>query len=802
MATKRIDIQAEPFQWDFYTALNRFPGAIAGWGSGKTMWALMKGDLLSRFYKNNLGVVIRSKFTDLRDCFDDKTEILTDSGWMFFDDLDGNEKVLSLNPDGSADYRPIISVIRQQYTGKMKYFDGGCNFCVTPNHALYISRPTCDNSKKAKTEFNLCKVEDISQKFFYMKRDFKWLGTELDSIDLIPTRAQAKSYTFNGDLWLEFLGWFISEGDAYHHKTRKTWWIKIAQSRTKNPENYESIRVLLEKMGITPTCVDDGIVFGSRAVGEHLVLNCGKMAWGKCLPDYLKMATPRQIRIFLDSYGKGDGYFFGNGYRYNTTSKQLADDIQEIIAKSGSHSKIHIRDNIGKRSYIVDHWATTQHLDYLIIESSNKLKTYDTGVNTEEIEDIDYNGMIYCVTTEPYHTIYVRRNGSCYWSGNSTMKDFTKWTGKHIPQGTKEAHYANGSVILFRHAKELSGLQNVNLGWGYMEQAEEFPTDTQFQLLRGRLRRELEVDEEYWSTLEAAGGIHDFLLFMKENVLRQIIPVANANGHNWMWKMFIKSPKEGFSCMQATSFDNKANLPKDFIADLRRMEVDSPAKFKQYVMNCHDEVDLDACYYIAIMNAMRANNHICHVSHDPSVKVYVSFDIGLDCTAMWFRQTVRGRRNVIDYYENTGKFVAHYGRILDSKGYSYAKMILPHDGRSRSKVSGESYKKALEDLGYDVIVNKRIEKDVGINIVADALPSLYFDEVKCKDGLEALDHYRREYDEENRIYKEKPLHDWSSHPADSMKEMCQADKAGLLGSTTGATTEQIKKWSNKYRRTG
>jgi hypothetical protein len=386
---------------------------------------------------------------------------------------------------------------------------------------------------------------------------------------------------------------------------------------------------------------------------------------------------------------------------------------------------------------------------------------------------------------------------------DSTMKDFTKWTGKHIPQGTKEAKYANGSTILFRHAKELSVLQNVNLGWGYIEQAEEFPTDTQFQLLRGRLRRELEIDEDYWAVIEKAGGIHDFLLSMCKNPLRQIMPVANAHGHNWLWKMFIKSPQEGYSCMQATSFDNEANLPADFIADLRRMEVDSPAKFKQYVMNCHDEVDLDACYYVSKMNQLRANGHICHIPYDPSVRVHLSFDIGLDCTAVWFLQIVRGKRNVIDYYENTGKFVDHYAKILDSRGYNYGKVILPHDAKARSKVSGESYKKALEDLGYDVVVNARIGKDIGINIVGDTLLSLYFDENKCKDGLEALDHYRREYDEENRVYKEIPLHDWASHPADSLKELCQRLKTGGLSSSGSSITKSlINKWSDKYRRTG
>ncbi len=238
------------------------------------------------------------------------------------------------------------------------------------------------------------------------------------------------------------------------------------------------------------------------------------------------------------------------------------------------------------------------------------------------------------------------------------------------------------------------------------------------------------------------------------------------------------------------------------IADWRRMEVDSPAKYKQFVMNCHDEVDLDACYYVALMNQLRANEHICRVPHDPSVRTHLSLDIGLDCTAIWFLQIVKGQKRLIDYYENTGKFVDHYARILDSKGYNYGTVVLPHDGRARSKVSGESYAKALRDLDYKVIVNPRIAKDIGINIVADAMPSLYFDEDKCKDGIEAIDHYRREYDEENRQYGENPLHDWASHPADSLKEMCQALKAGLLGSSASVTTSQIKNWQKQYARTG
>lgn len=388
---------------------------------------------------------------------------------------------------------------------------------------------------------------------------------------------------------------------------------------------------------------------------------------------------------------------------------------------------------------------------------------------------------------------------------DSTMKDFTRYTGKHIPQGTKEAHYSNGSVTLFRHAKELSGLQNVNIGWAYIEQGDEFPTDTQFQLLRGRLRRELEVDERYWSLLvQGFNGtaIPDYLQGLHDSPLRQIMTICNANGHNWAWKMFIKSPKEGYSCVQATSFDNKRNLPADFIADLRRMESDSPAKFAQFVMNSHDEVDLDACYYANTLSELRKGGQIGIVPHSPEVRVHLAADVGLDCTAIWFFQLIGRRKLFIDYYENTNKFADHYARVLDDRkklGYNYGRFLMPHDSNKREMVSKTTFSQMFRDLGYEVVTMPREKNvDFGINTVNNLLGSCWFDERRCELGLEALQHYRREYNEELKIYYEKPLHDWASHPADSMRYACRGISKGLCGVENSVTDSDIQKWSQKY----
>jgi hypothetical protein len=75
---------------------------------------------------------------------------------------------------------------------------------------------------------------------------------------------------------------------------------------------------------------------------------------------------------------------------------------------------------------------------------------------------------------------------------------------------------------------------------------------------------------------------------------RQGCIIANANGHNWIWKLWINNPpSEDFHVVQVTTFDNSDNLPQDFINDLRRMEIESPNHYKRFVMNSHEELDAD-----------------------------------------------------------------------------------------------------------------------------------------------------------------------------------------------------------------
>src|SRR5215471_6320870 len=57
----------------------------------------------------------------------------------------------------------------------------------------------------------------------------------------------------------------------------------------------------------------------------------------------------------------------------------------------------------------------------------------------------------------------------------------------------------------------------------------------------------------------------------------------------------------------------------------------------------------------------------------------------------------------------------------------------------------------------------------GVNAVRLLLPRCWFDAERCARGLEALRNYRSEWDDRRQAFRERPLHDWSSHAADAFR---------------------------------
>jgi len=261
--------------------------------------------------------------------------------------------------------------------------------------------------------------------------------------------------------------------------------------------------------------------------------------------------------------------------------------------------------------------------------------------------------------------------------------------------------------------------------------------------------------------------------------------LADRNG----WCTFIGTPKghNGFYDV----YKQAANDPAWFSQVLRASEtgllsqeelVDSARSMSrdQYEQEfeCSFEAAIQGAYYGRELAQAEREGRICSVAYDPELPVYTAWDLGYrDDTAIWWYQVVRDEVHVIDFHASSGQTVAFYGDLIRSKRYEYALHWLPHDARAKTLASGG--KSIVEQLAEFLSIGSmrivpNLDVQDGIQAARMMLPKTYFDAERCDDGLEALKQYQREYDEDKKAFRERPRHDWTSHPADAFRMLAVA----------------------------
>ena len=170
------------------------------------------------------------------------------------------------------------------------------------------------------------------------------------------------------------------------------------------------------------------------------------------------------------------------------------------------------------------------------------------------------------------------------------------------------------------------------------------------------------------------------------------------------------------------------------------------------------------------------DGRITEVPHNPHDLVNTYWDIGVhDYCSIIMAQIGRGGEiRVIDHIEDRGHGLPHYRRLLEETGYNFGRHYGPHDLAVTEFSSGISRIEAAQNLGINFRVLPRIPIEDGIHATRMMLPRCVFDRVKCRSLLDNLKHYHRSYDEKTKVFKSKPVHDFSSHSADAARYMSQA----------------------------
>lgn len=215
-------------------------------------------------------------------------------------------------------------------------------------------------------------------------------------------------------------------------------------------------------------------------------------------------------------------------------------------------------------------------------------------------------------------------------------------------------------------------------------------------------------------------------------------------------------------------------LPASELADARK-EMSEEQYLAEF--ECSFAASVIGAYFGKEMQAAQNDGRICRVPHQPEVGVDTWWDLGVaDATAIWFTQSVGREVHVIDYYEQSGEGLPHYAKVLQERGYVYGTHNAPHDIMVRELGSGRSRLEIAKDLGIRFVVVPDIGLMDGIDAARSFLARCWFDRDKTERGRLALTSYRKRWDEKRRMFEDRPLHDWSSHAADSWRYLSVGHK--------------------------
>ena len=348
-------------------------------------------------------------------CYDEHTEVLTNRGWKLFKNLDYEDEICTLNPSTNIIefHEPSAIVSFSNHKKLLSVQNQTLDIMVTLDHNMYVNSQW--DSRNGRNNFKFVKARDLENQSV-IKRTGIWNGIEQQYF-ILPSAEighyegrqvichKTPEIKIPMDTWVAFMGIWLSDGCA-------SGYVSIAQ---KIPEKTQLIEDLLETLPFKFSKRDDAFCIYTKQIHSYLK-QFGK-APEKYIPDFIKKLSPRQIEIFLKWYTLGDGTMMKNGFRiFYTSSKKMADDIQELLLKVGRIGVIKSRLRKGE-IWIKDHFANSSRIQYEVIERVKKLESW---IDKRDMKTVEYNGVVYCAEVKN-HIMYVRRNGKPYWCGNTLL---------------------------------------------------------------------------------------------------------------------------------------------------------------------------------------------------------------------------------------------------------------------------------------------------------------------------------------------------------------------------------------------
>jgi len=277
----------------------------------------------------------------------------------------------------------------------------------------------------------------------------------------------------------------------------------------------------------------------------------------------------------------------------------------------------------------------------------------------------------------------------------------------------------------------------------------------------------MEYGKRAWDTLSP--------VLAENNGWAAFVYTPNGKNHGWdLWQMAERNaarPNSEWFVQRLTVDDTRRDAVGEdgspVITTERIVAERTEGKREEFIQQeyfCSFEGYLHGSIYGDLVTAARAEGRIGAFPYIPTLPVGVCMDLGkADATAAWFYQIYDRKIVFIDYHEETQRDLRWWVHLMrERKPYVYGRIVLPWDG-------GRGAEDFFSTVGFrNVQVCERGVVQAEIDAVRRAFSTFYFD-MRCGRGLESLEKYAREFDEEAHVFSTKPIHNQWSHGADALR---------------------------------
>jgi hypothetical protein len=371
--------------------------------------------------------------------------------------------------------------------------------------------------------------------------------------------------------------------------------------------------------------------------------------------------------------------------------------------------------------------------------------------------------LLYNIDNPRFRGLVIRKNADDLKDWVDRAEWMYKPTGAKFTGKPVEIEFPSGAKIRENAYQKYQGQEYQRI---VIEELTQISEEKSYQQLRASCRSTIDIPARLFATTNPDGpgfywvkehwNIPDWP--GREPITTNHVVKLPYGGEKILSSVFILSKLQ----------DNPKLYEKDTMYEANLANIKDESLRKAWLEGYWGEPILEGVIYNDEVKSARVEGRITDVAWDPMYPVYTYWDIGRDATPILFMQKIGNWWHLIDFHEESNSNFGHLAEVLRSKPYLYAQHFGPHD-LAKTDMTGVTIKQLAENFGIYFTVAPKDSISDGIQAVKMKFARLKIDKTKCAEFIKRISAYRREYDDEKKVFNDTPVHDWASHASDALR---------------------------------